>query len=97
MVYLDSIKIKECIDVEKITKDTVTLNVDGEKLIRQIYEDLKIELSTTSDYPTLNFQDAPFIKFYPNEIFNEEACHQLAIETMHRLNSQIRTQLNIKD
>ena len=44
MVYFDSVKIKECIDIEKITKDTVTLNVDGEKLIRQIYEDLKIEL-----------------------------------------------------
>lgn len=97
MIHFDSIKIMECIDVEKITNETVTLNVDGEKLLRQIYEDLKIELSPTSDYPTLNFQDAPFIKFLPNEVFPEEACKQLAIETMHRLNSQIRTKLNIKD
>ena len=77
MVYLDSVKIKECIDIEKITKDTVTLNVDGEKLIRQIYEDLKIELDDEGPIQTLRFQDAPFIEIYPNEIFNEEACHQL--------------------
>ena len=97
MVYLNSVKLKECIDIEKITKDTVTLNVDGEKLIRQIYEDLKIELDDDGPIQVLKFQDAPFIEIYPNAIFNKEACHQLAIETMHRLNSQIRTQLNIKD
>ena len=46
MVYLDSVKIKECIDIEKITKDTVTLNVDGEKLIRKIW--MKISLLSSS-------------------------------------------------
>ena len=44
MVYLDSIKIMECIDVESITSETITLNIDGEKLRNEIYQDLKIEL-----------------------------------------------------
>ena len=67
MVYLDSAKLKKCIDIEKITKDTVTLNIDGEKLIRQIYEDLKIELDDDGPIQILKFQDAPFIEIYPNE------------------------------
>lgn len=99
MVHLTSTKIMECIDVEKITNETVTLNIDGEKLRQQLYDDLKFK--TTTDYgddvPAVYFQDAPFAKFYPNEVFDEEACKQLAIELTNRLNSQIKTKLNIKD
>lgn len=95
MVYLDSTKIMKCIDVKSVTSETITLNVDGEKLLDEIYEDLKIELEDDGPVKILRFQDAPFIEIYPNEIFNENNCRQLAIEIMNRQNSQIRTKLNL--
>ena len=97
MVYLDSTKIMECIDVESITSETVTLNVDGVRLLNEIYQDLKIELKDNEGpIQELTFQDAPFIQICPNEVFDEDDCRQLAIETMNRLNSQIRTKLNLQ-
>lgn len=96
MVYLDSIKIMECIDIESITSETITLNIDGEKLRNEIYQDLKIELKDDGPIQVLTFQDAHFIEIYPNEIFNDEKCKQLAIEIMNRLNNEIQTKLNLK-
>lgn len=97
MVYLDSVKIMECVELETITKDKVTLNVNGEQLLNAIYEDVKIELDEDFEIPVrLRFQDAPFIEIYPNELFDEENCKQLAIEIKNRLNSEIKTKLNLK-
>ena len=97
MVYFDSTKIMECIDVESVTSETVTLNVDGVRLLNEIYRDLEIELKDSEGpIQELTFQDAPFIQIYPNEVFDEDDCRQLAIETMHRLNSKIRTKLNLQ-
>ena len=97
MVYFDSTKIMECIDVESITSKTVTLKIDGEKLLNELYEDLKIELKDSEGpIQELTFQDAPFIHIYPNEVFDDKDCRQLAIEIMNRLNSEIKTKLNLK-
>ena len=97
MVYFDSTKIMECIDVESITSETVTLKVNGEKLLNELYEDLKIELDEKETIlARLRCQDAPFIEIYPNELFDEKNCRQLAIEIKNRLNSEIKTKLNLK-
>lgn len=98
MVYLDSVKIMECVELETVTNDKITLNVNGEQLLNGIYEDLKIELDDDdSEIPViLRCQDARFIEIYPNELFNEKNCRQLAIEIKNRLNSEIKTKLNLK-
>ena len=97
MVYFDSAKIMECIDVESVTSETVTFNVDGERLLNEIYEDIKIELDDTeSNQIILRCQDRPFIYIHQNKIFDEDNCRQLAIEVMNRINSQIRSKLNLK-
>ena len=97
MVYFDSTKIMECIDVESITSETVTFKVDGEKLLNELYEDLKIEVDDYSEIPViLRCQDARFIEIYPNELFDEKNCRQLAIEIKNRLNSEIKTKLNLR-
>ena len=97
MVYLDSVKIMECVELETVSKDRVTLKIDGEQLLNAIYEDIKIELKD-NDGPIqgLTFQDAPFVEIYPNDLFDEKNCRQLAIEIKNRLNSEIKTKLNLK-
>lgn len=98
MVNLDSEKLIECIDVDKATEYSVTLNVNGKKLIQEIYEDLKLEVTEdyADDVPAVYFQDGPFIKIYPNETFDEKFCNQLALELCNRLNSEFKTRLGIK-
>lgn len=86
----------KCIDIENVTNESVTLNVDGEKLLNELYQDFKIELDDEGPIQTLKFQDAPFIEIYPNELYPEEKCRQLAIELMNRLNNEIKTKLNLK-
>lgn len=97
MVYLDSVKIMKCVELETVTKDKITLKVDGEQLLNRVYEDIKIDLKDTEGpIQELTFQDAPFIQIYPNEIFDEQTCRELAIEIQNRLNSEIKTKLNLK-
>lgn len=97
MVYLDSVKIKEYIDVKNITNESVTLKLDGEKLINDLYNDIRVDIKD-NDGPVQELEclDAPFIHIYPNEIFNEKDCKQLAIELKNMLNNRIRSQLNLK-
>ena len=97
MVYLDSVKIKKYIDVKNITNESVTLKIDGEKLINDLYNDICVDI-TDNDGPVQELEclDAPFIHIYPNEIFNEKDCKQLAIELKNMLNNRIRSQLNLK-
>lgn len=98
MVYLDSAKIMECIDIESVTKDTITLNVNGEELTKAIYEDIQIKLDEEELIPTrLTVMDAPFIEIYPNEMFTMDDCQELAVKIMDKLNSQIRAKLKIKE
>lgn len=98
MVMLDSEKLIECIDVDKATEDSLTLTINGKKLIQEIYNDLKLEVKEdyADDVPAVYFQDGPFIKIYPNETFDEKFCNQLALELCNRLNSEFKTRLGIK-
>ena len=97
MVYLNAVKIIKSIESESVTKDKITLNVDGEQLLNEIYEDVKIELDDDSEAPiTLRSQSATFIQIYPNELFDEKKCKQLAIEIKNRLNNEIKTKLNLR-
>lgn len=98
MVYLDSNKIMECVEWETITNDTVTFNVDGEKLRQAIYEDLKITIDDSdSEYEIkLIFQDVPFIRLHPNEVFTERDCKQFAVEMSNILTNRIKSKLNME-
>lgn len=98
MVNLDSEKLMECIDVDKATEDSVTLTINGKKLIQEIYEDLKLDVREdyAEDVPAVYFQDSPFIKIYPNETFDEKFCNQLALEIRNRLNNEFKTKLGIE-
>lgn len=97
MVLLDSEKLVECVEWSTATDKRVTLKVDGEQLKKAIYDDIKIELADPDSIkPLLRCQDAPFIEFYPNELFDAEDCNQIAIEIMNRINSQIKAKLNIE-
>lgn len=98
MVYLDLVKIMECIDIESVTKDTITLNINGEELTKTIYEEVKIKLDERETIPTrLTVMDAPFIEIYPNEMFTMDDCQELAVKIMDKLNSQVRAKLEIKE
>ena len=97
MVYLDSVKIMKCVELETVTKDKITLKVDGEQLLNRVYEDIRIDLKDIEGpIQELTFQDAPFIQIYPNVIFDEQTCRELAIEIQNKLNSEIKTKLNLK-
>ena len=97
MVYLNAVKIIKSIESESVTKDKITLNVDGEQLLNEIYEDVKIELDDDPEaHITLRSQNATFIQIYPNELFDEKKCKQLAIEIKNRLNNEIKTKLNLR-
>lgn len=97
-MFIDDKKMMECIDIESVTKEHITFNVDGEKLVKEIYENLKIRLSEDEIIPLrLTFQDAPFIEIYPNEIYDTDDCRQLAEKIKNELNSQIKEHLKIKE
>ena len=96
MVYFDSARMINSINIEKITSESITFNVDGEKLVKEIYEDLKIELNEEdTPYIRLTCQDATFIQIVPNEIFDNETCRQIAIKIMNNLNNEIKTKLGV--
>ena len=96
-MFIDDKKM-ECIDIKSVTKEHITFNVDGEKLVKEIYENLKIGLSEDELIPIrLTFQDAPFIEIYPNEMFTMDDCQELAVKIRDKLNSQIRAKLKIKE
>lgn len=97
-MFIDDKKMMECIDIKSVTKEHITFNVDGEKLVKEIYENLKIGLSEDELIPIrLTFQDAPFIEIYPNEMFTMDDCQELAVKIRDKLNSQIRAKLKIKE
>lgn len=87
----------EYIDIKSITKEHITFNVDGEKLVKEIYENIKLELEDSSTPIRLNFQNEAFIKIYPNDLYSKNDCKQLAEEIKNELNSQIKEQLKIKE
>lgn len=96
-MYIDGKKMMEYIDIKSITKEHITFNVDGEKLVKEIYENIKLNLDDNSIPIRLNFQNEVFIKIYPNEIYDKEHCKHLANQIKNELNSQIKEQLKIKE
>ena len=95
-MYLDSAKIMKYLDVKNITNESVTLKLDGEKLINDLYKDIHVDIKDNEGpVQELECMDAPFIHIYPNEIFNEKDCKQLAIELKNILNNRIKSQLEL--
>ena len=41
---LDTVKLMECVDWDRITEDTVTINVDGEKLRETLYNEVHVTM-----------------------------------------------------
>ena len=96
MVFLDTDKIFNCVDWENVTKDKITINVDGEKLKQTIYEDLEVKIKEGEDNPIkLTMMDYPFVEIYPNEIMTEDDCKRWAIEIRNTLNNRIKSKLKL--
>lgn len=88
------------VNIEKTTKDYLVLNINGEQILQDLYDELKLELKEEDcdDYEmTLLFQDYPLIKIYPNEFFNEKDCKQLLIEIQNRFNDKFKTALRVME
>lgn len=91
----DTLKLMECIDFKEITKDTVTLKIDGEKLIQQIYDEVHITIEDNDTYLTLQSGRHDLIDITPGSIFNKGDCMQLANEIKNILNNRIKSKLEL--
>lgn len=93
----DNVKLMECIDWEQITKDTVTIKVDGEKLRETLYDELHVVMRKHHENSYgLYSNGILFCNITPGGIFSENDCKQLAIEIKNTMNNRIRSTLNLK-
>ena len=97
MVEFDNVKLMECVDWEQITKDTVTIKVDGEKLCETIYDEVHVVMRKHHENSYgLYSNGILFCNITPGGIFSEKDCKQLAIEIKNTMNNRIRSTLNLK-
>lgn len=97
-MYINDIQLLKSVKWDSITKDEVTLTINGEELRQEVYEELKLKIDERFSNPVkVNFQDYLFLEITPNECFNEKECMQLAKEIVNTLNNQIKTQLKLND
>lgn len=94
-MFIDDKKIMECVNIEETTKDKIVLNVNGEKIIEEIYEDNKIKIHETPEKILLYSGDVVLIEIYFDIILSKKECQQLAIEIINRLNNSMKTSLGI--
>ena len=100
MNYINLETIIEHVNVKETTKDHVVININGEALLKRIYEDLKLELKEEDcdEYDCiLKFQDAPFITIHPNEVFGKRECIQILREIQNRCNTKMMNSLGVEE
>lgn len=91
-------KIRECVNIEETNKDQIVLNVDGEKILKQIYEDNKITMDETEYSIRLFSGRFLFIEILLKKVpFTKDECKQIATELQSRLNSNMKHSLGIKE
>lgn len=91
----DTVKIMECVDWKRITADSVTLNVDGEKLRQTIYDEVHIEIEDNDSYITLQSGNHDLVDITPNSVFNKQDCMYLAKDIQQILNNRIKAKLEL--
>lgn len=91
----DTVKIMECVDWKRITADTVTFNVDGEKLRQTIYDEVHIEIEDNDSYITLQSGNHDLVDITPNSVFNKQDCMYLAKDIQQILNNRIKAKLEL--
>ena len=93
---VDTAKIMECVDWERITGDTITVNVDGEKLRQTIYDEVHVTMKKHHENSYgLYSNGLIFCNITPGGIFSEDDCRKLAIEIKNIMNNKIRSKLNL--
>ena len=88
------------VNIEETTSNKIVINVNGEQLLHDLYNELKLEFKEEDwdDYEMiLKFQEYPFIKIYPNDIFSERDCSKILISIQEELNKQLRESLGVKE
>lgn len=95
-MYIDEIQLLKSVKWDSISKSEITLTINGEELRQELFEELKLKIDENSNHPIkIKFQDYSFVEIMPNECFNENECKQLAIEIINRINSELKTKLNL--
>ena len=101
-MFIDPEKLKNIIEWETVTPDTVTINVNGEELKQLIYDNLKITIDgqdndTKYDGETivLRSNDIRIIEIHIGNFFSERDAALFAIQLQEQLNTQLKKSLCI--
>lgn len=88
------------VNIEETNGDKLVINVNGDQILQDLYNEFKLELKEedcNDDEMTLRFQDYPFVKIYPNDIFSERDCSKILISIQDELNKQLKEALGVKE
>lgn len=91
-------KIMECVNIEGTNGNQIILNVDGERILKQVYDDNKITMEESNEAIRLYSGSFLFIEILTNKVvFKKEECKQIAITLRDRLNNTMKHSLGIKE
>lgn len=95
---IDKRTIMEYVNIEGTNGDQIILNIDGEGILKQIYDDNKITMQESDDAIRLYSGSFLFIEILTNKVvFTKEDCKQIGTELQDRLNNTMKHSLGIKE
>lgn len=95
MVNIDNEMLMNCVEWKTISKDAITIKVDGEKLRKEIYNEICITIEDNETYITLQSGNHDLIDITPGNVFNKADCLRIAAEMKNILNNRIKSKLEL--